>query len=234
MNGKIFNKIMRKVTQTAKAGCALALVLTWGVTESFAAPIFYSTSDTSHWQVATNVSGGSGDGLFSSFPTTGFTTATAITARPGWIANNSTGTNGGRIGNWTFFVFRQTFDLTGYDATTADLKFQWAADDSGQGFAARGTWTPKFSLNGGALIGGAWPGGNTYDFGPTVDLNSGFISGLNTIDFYVEGNGVTDGFALTLSNGGGLTAAIPEASTYVMMLAGLGILGIAGLRRKKA
>ena len=58
-------------------------------------------------------------------------------------------------GDWTFFVFHQTFDLTGYDPTTADLQFQWAADDSGQGFADRGTWVPKYSLNGG-------PSGDRY------------------------------------------------------------------------
>ena len=29
-----------------------------------------------------------------------------------------------------------------------------------------------------------------------TDVTSGFIDGVNTIDFYVQGNGVTDGFAL--------------------------------------
>lgn len=212
---------------------ALALGLTCGVSEGFAAPVFYSTSDSSHWQVATNVLGGAGDGLYSSFPTAGFTTATAITGRPDWIANNSTGTNGW-IGDWTFFVFRQTFDLTGYDATTADLKFQWAADDSGQGFAARGTWTPKYRLNGNSLINGTWAGGDTYNFGPTVDVSSGFVSGLNTIDFYVEGNGVTDGFALKTMGFTAQIAAVPEPETYAMLLAGLGLLGFMARRREVA
>ena len=114
---------------------AVAVYLTLGPQQA-TGPIFYSTSDASQWQVATNVGGT--DGSFSSFPTTGFVTATAVTGRftgtTGWIANNSTGTNGS-IGDWTFFVFRQTFDLTAAQAATADLQFQWAADDSGQGFA---------------------------------------------------------------------------------------------------
>lgn len=214
--------------------CASSLILTWGATETFAAPSFYDTSaaNASSWEVATWVSGGSCDGLFSCFPTTGFATATAISARPGWIANNSTGTNGG-FANWTFFHFRQTFDLTGYDATAAELKFRWAADDSGEVFATRGAWVPKFSLNGGSLV--PWGTGPTYSFGSMVDLTGGFVPGLNTIDFYVEGNGVTDGFALTLENGGGLTAqvnAIPEPETHAMLLAGLGLLGFAARRRK--
>jgi hypothetical protein len=172
-------------------------------------PTFYSTStanaDYTHWQVATNVGGA--DGSFSSFPTAGFVPATAISI-PGrsadWIANNSTGTNGGGVGVWTFFVFRQTFDLTGYDPTTANLQFRWAADDSGRGFAAQGSWTPKYVLNpvlpvnAASLIPGSWPpSGDTYSYGPTVEVSSGFLPGLNTIYFYVEGNGVTDGFSLS-------------------------------------
>ncbi len=214
-----------------KACCALALVLTWGTTESFADPAFYSTSNPSFWQVATNVGGT--DGLYSSFPTTGFTSAVAITTRPGWIANNATGTNG-PMETWTFFVFRQTFDLTGYDATTADLQFQWAADDSGEGFASRGTWTPKFSLNGGSLINGTWATGATYSLGPTVAVTSGFVSGLNTIDFFVEGNGVTDGFALqTAAFTAVAVTPIPEPEIYAMMGLGLGLLGWVGRRRKQ-
>ncbi len=195
---------------------AVAVCLTLGTTEGYCGPTFYSTSNASQWQVAVNVGGT--DGSFSSFPTTGFVTATAVTGRftgtTGWIANNSTGTNG-PVGDWTFFVFRQTFDLTGYDPNTADLQFQWAADDSGQGFADRGTWVPKYSLNGGPLITGTWPGGDTYSFGPTVDLSSGFVPGLNVIEFYVEGNGVTDGFAL---NPISFTAnAVPEPASLILL-----------------
>jgi PEP-CTERM motif len=193
---------------------AVAFCITLGASQGFAGPIFYSTTDASQWQVATNV--GVTDSSFSSFPTTGFVTATTVTGRftgtTGWIANNSTGTNG-PIGDWTLFVFRQTFDLTGYDPSTADLKFQWAADDSGQG-SGIGNWTPKYNVNGGALIAGTWLGGNSYSFGPMADLSSGFVSGLNVIDFYVEGNGQTDGFAL---NPISFTAkAVPEPSSLTL------------------
>lgn len=206
-----------------KAIGIMSLGLILGMTEGLAQPTFYSTTDTSHWQVATSVGGT--DGLFSSFPASGFVGATAISGRPGWIANNSTGTNGGCPGcTWVFFVFRQSFDLTGFDPSTAHLQFQWAADDSGEGFAARGTWVPKFNLNGGGLV--PWGSGPTYSFGPTVDLTSGFVAGLNVIDFYVEGNSVTDGFALSsVAFTADTVAAIPEPETYALQLAGLGLLG---------
>jgi hypothetical protein len=221
-------KRLSLTTSQAISGLLVCLVL--GSAEGYCGPAFYSTSDSSEWQVATNVGGT--DGSFSSFPTTGFATATAVTGRftgtTGWIANNSTGSNGG---NWTFFVFRETFDLTGYNSRTADLQFQWAADDSGQGFADRGTWIPKYSLNGGSLVAGAWPGGNSYGFGPTVDISSGFVPGQNVIEFYVEGNGTTDGLAL---NPISFTASVPEpASLTLFVVAGVAGAGYFGLSRRR-
>jgi len=206
---------------------ALASVLTWGAPESFAAPAFYSTTDASHWQVSTSMGGA--DGQLASFSTASFQTAVARTDAPGWIANIASGSNSCCVGNWTFFVFRQTFDLTGYNPATANLQFQWAADDSGEGFAARGSWVPKFSLNGGSMV--PWGTGATYSFGPTVDIHSGFVSGINTIDFYVEGNGVTDG--LSLRTVGFNVTAVPEPETCAMLLAGLGLLGFVARRGKK-
>lgn len=222
-------KISRIITTAA---FIFSHMLVCGITESSAAPIFYSTDTPSVWSVATNVGGA--DGQLSSFNTSDFNAAVAIAGRPGFIANNSSGTNGG-MGTWTFFVFRQTFDLSGYDAATADLKFQWAADDSGEVFAWRGSWIPKFSLNGGEFI--AYPGSPTptYSYSSVVDLSSGFVSGLNTIDFYVEGNGVTDGFALLTSsftaNESPTTTPVPEPGTIMLLGMGMLTLAVYGKRR---
>lgn len=217
-----------RAVRIALVGCVLASA---AMTEALAAPTFYSTTDASHWTVSTSLSGA--DGQLASFSTGSFQAAVAISGRPEWIANNSTGSN--IPWNWTFFVFRQTFDLTGYDPTTANLQFQWAADDSGEGHSLRGTWLPKYRLNGGNLVTDSWPGGYTYNYGPTETVNSGFVAGLNTIDFYIEGNGVTDGFALRTVSfvADTVTAPVPEPETYAMMLAGLGLLGFMARRRKQ-
>jgi hypothetical protein len=146
------------------------------------------------------------------------------------IANNTTGTNGD-IFDYVYFVFQQSFDLTGYDPATADLQFQWGCDDIAYTYAVG--WTPQFSLNGGALQGAGTCGG--YSLGGTVDLNSGFVNGLNTIDFFVEGNGRTDGLELstvsfTAQEG---STPVPEPASWALFAAALTLLAGLGFRRGK-
>lgn len=190
-------------------------------------PVFHGTDDpVGHWFVSTVVNP-AGEGQESSFSTASFTQAVNL-SQPGrteWIADVESG-NHGPVGTWTQFVFRQTFDLSGFDPATANLSFRWAADDSGEIFAMRGSWIPAFRLNGGAFTyyPGASPGNRipTYDYSSLVSLTSGFVGGLNTIDFYVQGNGVTDGFALQLES---FTATAVPAPGALVALGAAGALG---------
>ena len=147
---------VQKMGKSAMAFSILAVVLTSGARETLANPNFYDTSaaNASQWSVTANVSRTDTSDT-SLFLTTGFNAATAISGRTDWIADVSSGSHGG-VGNWTQFVFRQAFDLTGYDSSSAILKFRWAADDSGEGVLDRGQWTPKYRVNDGSLINGSW------------------------------------------------------------------------------
>jgi hypothetical protein len=204
----------------------LGVFLSWGVTECFSTPTFYSTTDpVDHWYVSANHSTDSSPVFLTD--SSDFHQA-LLRPSTDWISNVSSGTNSpGGTGYWMFFVFRQTFDLTGYDPATAVLTFQWAADDSGQGFADRGSWRPRFSLNGGDPQYWGPVGVATYSYGDTVIL-TGFQPGINTIDFYVEGNGVTDGLMLKVLD----VTAQPVPLPPTMLLIAPGLIAIAGLRRR--
>lgn len=199
--------------------------------------LFTSTNNPSAWTVSVNQSGVDTGNDSSRFLTgaSDFQSAVKIVGRADYIASNSSGTTGGYIGDYTQFVFRQTFDLTGYDPATVNLTFQWAADDTGQGFAERGSWLNRFTVNGGAFQG--VDSGGYYDYDPNkiVQLSSGFVSGLNTIDFYVQGNGVTDGFELrTLSaTANAVGTTVPDGGATIAMLGGV-LLGLIAVRRRFA
>ena len=199
--------------------------------QASANPVFYGTANnntTDAWKVSTTVS--SFEGVAANFGINPFTQAVNLTTsgRAGWIADVASGSHGG-IGNWTYFVFRQTFDLTGYDPTSANLTIRWAADDSGEIFASRGSWIPAFKLNGGSLVNypGSTPSNRlfTYNFSTPQSITSGFVVGLNTIDFYVQGNGQTDGFALEVVS----FTAVPTPGAAALM--GLG--GLLAVRRRR-
>ena len=89
----------------------------------------------------------------------------------------------------------------------------WATDNTGLDILVNGTSTGQTSPGFGTLT--------------PFSLTRGFVNGLNTIDFYVQGNGVTDGFALQLES---FTAtAVPAPGALVA----LGAAGALGSRRRR-
>ncbi len=201
-----------------------------------AAPTFLSTTVTPigqaqpGWTVAA-VHGGFNDG-FAGFTGT-FGSAFYWGAESGLplIANNATGSNGG-IGSYEYFSFRQSFDLTGYNPATAILTFNWGCDDVPSSGAVG--WMPVFSLNGGALQGAGTCG--AYSAGSLVALSSGFTTGINTLTFYVEGNGQTDGLGLITrsftASATGTVTPVPEP--WSLGLLGIGVVGYAVTSRSSA
>lgn len=144
----------------------------------------------------------------------------ANTSTSKWItptANQAESFDATANGTYTWTL---SFDLTGYDASTAKFTGKFAADNSA-----------VVQLNG-ITIGTSNGFGSFSEFAAT----SGFNPYKNIISFIVTN---------TAQNGGnptGLRAefltssvtAVPEPETYAMLLAGLGLMGAVARRRKQA
>ncbi len=206
---------------------AATLALSVVVASSGSAQNVYSTGTfvagvDQNWTVSTGTGG-----VFSSVFGPAFA-APAGYPQPNFITNVVGGSNG--FAPW--YTFRQTFNLTGFDPLTAFLSFQWGCDD----VPGAVSFTPVFSLNGGATQGSGTCGGYNIAAGSVTNVTSGFGAGVNTLDYFVVGNGTTDAFGLNVLSfraqvSGPPGDVVPEPAT--MGLLATGLLSIAGLRRRK-
>ena len=119
-----------------------------------------------------------------------------------------------------YATFQTTFDLTGFDAATAQLSGMWGVDNEGD-----------ILLNGvsiASLVGTVYSSFNTLH---AFSAASGFLSGVNTLTFEVHDTGApmafrTDNLAVTAD-----ALGVPEPAAWALMLAGFGLVG-ATLRRR--
>ena len=99
--------------------------------------------------------------------------------------------------DWGTYEFMTTFDLTGYDPSTAVLAGRWALDQDG-----------TIYLNGNLVA--SLADGNWNDNLTSFRLTSGFLPGTNTLTFYVRFPDGGDGMVVS---GASLTAsALPQLS----------------------
>ena len=140
----------------------------------------------------------------------------AAPAGSAWIGPQG-GNAGGSLG---LYLYDFAFDLTGLDPSTAIMLGDWATDNDA-----------LLYLNGNAT----GYSKNLFGF-QTLDpfqLNSGFVSGINTLEFQVNNQGGPTGLLVAnLRASADLlppNGTIPEPTTMALM--GLGLLGLGARRR---
>lgn len=109
-------------------------------------------------------------------------------------------------------TFRTTFDLTGFDETTASLSGLWASDNLGLDILINGISTGNTSAGFSALS--------------AFTITSGFVAGVNTLDFVVQDTGGISGFLVS-----SLSGTVPEPGMLVIF--GLGVAGLGFARRRR-
>ena len=123
------------------------------------------------------------------------------------------------------FSVSTTFDLTGYDPTTAAISGLWGVDNEGEIFL-NGV-TTGITLTGVVVA--------NFDQLHAFSINTGFIAGINTLTFGVFDAGPpaavrADGLVLSANP----LAAVPEPAAWALMIAGFVMVGASMRRRSGA
>jgi hypothetical protein len=202
----------------------LALVL---IGSAQAAPInIYNTGVDANGDVV--VGGMVGDQHYTlvSFPTgttaqikTATSTSEGFPIGP-WVGDNSLsrwiGPNTDNLtGPKGLYTYQTTFDLTGLDHMTASISGRWATDDPGIDILINGNPTGIIA--------------NGFTAFTDFSINSGFIAGLNTLDFQVLNSRGPTGLRVEIANANAVALDEP----YALALLGLGLIGLGINRRKK-
>jgi hypothetical protein len=132
--------------------------------------------------------------------------------------------------NGATFDYQTTFDLTGLNPLTAAITGRWSTDDQGVDILINGVSTSQVTPP------------SSYASWTSFAITSGFVSGLNTLDFlvfnlnadccgYPAGTNPT-GLRVEMTGAADLSA-VPLPATWTMMLIGLFGLGLFAFRGTK-
>lgn len=137
-------------------------------------------------------------------------TATATAPNGAWVGDTSTagwispGSSGNQGWNSGYYVYKTTLDLTGHIASTASLSGMIAADD-----------IVYIYLNQG---GSAIFSSSSFSSMTPFLINSGFVSGVNEVDFVVVNQGGPTGLMVDDVTA---TAQTPEPGSLLLLGTGL-------------
>ena len=137
-----------------------------------------------------------------------------------WIWQDSDGSPNG-----IHRTFRTTFDLSGFDPSTASISGSWTADNYGRDILINGISTGQITSR----------GNEAFKVLTDFSIDSGFVSGLNTLDFVVDDAGGVAGFRVDNISGTAEESdpkSVPEPTSVVALLTVGGLA--AGLKRRKA
>jgi PEP-CTERM motif-containing protein len=108
------------------------------------------------------------------------------------------------------YIYRTTFDLTGYNPATARIDGNWTGDDDGIDIKINALST----LN-------SYSGPNQFMVFHPFTITNGFSPGLNTLDFIINNGLDRTGIRTELSL---VAVPVPEPSTLVLCGIGFGLL----------
>lgn len=191
------------------AGSAYAgpiLIFNTGVNGS-GTPLSNGTIGDSHYTLITVPSGSTDIRVLTSvggFPIPPWLADNAVST---WIGPNNTEDAFGPAGS---FIYRTTFTLSGFNPATASLVGQWAADDLGTNILLNGNSTGN--LSGGFA---SWS---------AFTISSGFVAGVNTLDFVVSNTRADGPTGLRVEVAGTARedpTGVPEPASFLLLGAGL-------------
>lgn len=133
-----------------------------------------------------------------------------------WVSLSANGNPGS---NTT--TYRLTFNMSGLNASTASITGNWGADNVGNIFF-NGVSTGITTTN------------SFFGPMPVFSITSGFVTGVNTLDFEIQDLGQPTAFRVDnlVGTARPLVGVVPEPSTWTLLILGFGVIGAAARRTR--